>query len=128
MGTKFKIDQDPTFDKTVGIDRAGGSKIDVGFVFKYRIQSEVAAMTDEWGERRRKAAEEHEGKEGTVSSFVSVRIGLEIEELKDIIVAWDFDDPVNDGSIRRLVESVQTARDAIVNAYFAGLNPARLGN
>lgn len=130
MAGKFKIDQDPTFSVPVSIDRAGGSKIEVGFTFKYRTQTEVAAMLEAWEERRKKAGEDLEGKAESLSmeERVGLKIGVEVKEVADLVSAWEFDDEFSDSSIQRLLESVVTAIDSIKKAYFEGLNPARLGN
>lgn len=130
MAGKFKIDQDPTFSVPVSIDRAGGKKIDVGFTFKYRTQKEVAAMLEAWDERRKKAGEELEGKAESLSmeERVGLKIGVEAQEVADLVSAWEFDDEFDDESIKRLLASVVTATDSIKKAYFEGLNPARLGN
>ncbi|MNG40661.1 hypothetical protein D3C84_1293480 [compost metagenome] len=60
--------------------------------------------------------------------LVEARIGLEVAELQDVVVGWEFDDEVGETSIRKLIESVITAKAAVLEAYFNGLNPARLGN
>lgn len=130
MAGKFKIDQDPTFSVPVSIDRAGGKKIDVGFTFKYRTQKEVAAMLEAWDERRKKAGEALEGRAESLSmeERVGLKIGVEAQEVADLVLSWDFDDEFGDASIQRLLVSVVTAIDSIKKAYFEGLNPARLGN
>lgn len=130
MAGKFKIAQDPTFTVPVAIDRAGGGSIEVGFTFKYRTQSEAAELLDQWEKRRDEVAKEVEEKGGEVvrKQHVELKIGLEAREIADLVQAWEFDDELNEESIIRLLQSIMTAHASIKNAYFAGLNPARLGN
>lgn len=130
MAGKFKIAQDPTFTVPVTIDRAGGGSIEVGFTFKYRTQSEAAELLDQWEKRRDEVAKEVEEKGGEVARkrHVELKIGLEASEIADLVQAWEFDDELNEESITRLLQSIMTAHASIKNAYFAGLNPARLGN
>lgn len=130
MAGKFKIAQDPTFTVPVTIDRAGGGSIEVGFTFKYRTQSEAAELLDQWEKRRDEVAKEVEEKGGEIvrKQHVELKIGLEAREIADLVQSWEFDDELNEESITRLLQSIMTAHASIKNAYFAGLNPARLGN
>ncbi|WP_440466872.1 phage tail assembly chaperone [Pseudomonas sp. YH-1] len=130
MAGKFKIAQDPTFTAPVTIARAGGGTIEVGFTFKYRTQSEIAELLEEWELRRKDVAEELEtkGEELSMKQRVELKIGIEAKEVADLVSAWEFDDECNEDSSRRLLQSSITALDSIKKAYFEGLNPARLGN
>lgn len=130
MAGKFKIAQDPTFTVPVTIDRAGGGSIEVGFTFKYRTQSEVAELLERWEKRREEVAKDLEAKEESLrrTQRVELKIGIEAQEVADLVSAWEFDDECNEDSIGRLLQSILTAHDSIKNAYFKGLSPARLGN
>lgn len=128
MATRFKIEQNPTFAARVAIDRAGGDKIDVGFVFKYRTQTEISELLEEWSARRKSAAEEiGEGQE-SVSALTKARIELEVQEVLEMVESWEFDDKLCEDSVRALLDGCMSAKASITNAYMNGLNPARLGN
>lgn len=130
MAGKFKIAQDPTFTVPVTIDRAGGGSIEVGFTFKYRTQSEVAELLEQWEKRRQGVADdlEEKGEPLDMKQRVETRIGIEVKEVADLVSAWEFDDECNEESIGRLLQSIMTALTSIKNSYFEGLNPVRLGN
>jgi hypothetical protein len=46
----------------------------------------------------------------------------------DIVSSWAFTDPLNEDSVRALVDSTAGVGDAIVEAYQKAYLPARLGN
>lgn len=128
MAAKFKIEQNPTFEAKVGIHRAGGEKIEVGMTFKYRTRTEQAELTDTWKSRREDAAKEFEGQNSGLRGVVGAMVEVEVQEIADIVEAWEFDDGVSDDAIRRLLDGGKSIYDAIMKAYFDGLDPARLGN
>ncbi len=128
MAAKFKIEQNPTFDMTVGIFRAGGEKQEVGMTFKYRTRTEQAELAEAWQARREAAAKEFDGRENKVSDYTRALVELEVQEIADILEGWEFDQAVSEESIRYVLNGGKPAYNAIVKAYFDGLDPARLGN
>jgi hypothetical protein len=128
MAAKFKIEQNPTFEAKVGIHRAGGEKIEVGMIFKYRTRTEAAELSEKWRKRGEDLHKKYEGKEAGLPALVNAQIGLEVERILDMIEAWEFEDVLSKESVRRLLNGGKAIHDAITKAYFDGLDPARLGN
>ena len=128
MGAKFKIEEAPTFTVKVGLDRAGGTVIEVPFTFKYFAQDELSELQNEWQKRRDAAVDEAKGRDLSNPEWDELRRELERAELADIIESWDFDDVYDDDSLCKLLNSMRSHYLSIVTAFNKGLNPARLGN
>ncbi|MBD1589789.1 phage tail assembly chaperone [Pseudomonas typographi] len=127
---KFKIAQDPTFKADVAIPRVGGTSITVPFEFKYRDRTELAELFTGWQERAAKQQESFEasGKDVTLIEITNTQMDLEVDQLKDLVVGWGFDDPVSEESIRALVRTSVGAGKAVTDAYQAAFRAAREGN
>ncbi|WP_379555036.1 phage tail assembly chaperone [Pseudomonas sp. MD332_8] len=124
---KFKIAQAPTFLGAVMIPVVGQEPVKVEFTFKYRNRIELAALFDEWNQRR-KDGQERFGEKPTVSEIIAVDTENQMQQIKDLVVGWEFDDKFDDESIKALVTSCHGATEAVVDAYQAAFAKARTGN
>lgn len=124
---KFKIAQAPTFLGAVMIPVVGQEPVKVEFTFKYRNRIELAALFDEWNQRR-KDGQERFGENPTVSEIIAVDTENQMQQIKDLVVGWEFDDKLDDESIKALVTSCHGTTEAVVDAYQAAFAKARTGN
>ncbi|MBB4813927.1 phage tail assembly chaperone [Pseudomonas rhodesiae] len=124
---KFKIAQAPTFLGAVMIPVVGQEPVKVEFTFKYRNRIELAALFDEWNQRR-KDGQERFGENPTVSEIIAVDTENQMRQIKDLVVGWEFDDKFDDESIKALVTSCHGTTEAVVDAYQAAFAKARTGN
>ena len=124
---KFKIAQAPTFLGAVMIPVVGQDPVKVEFTFKYRNRIELAALFDEWNQRR-KDGQERFGENPTVSEIIAVDTENQMQQIKDLVVGWEFEDKFDDESIKALVTSCHGTTEAVVDAYQAALAKARTGN
>lgn len=124
---KIRIAQNPTFKAFVSIPIVGGEPEKIEFTFKYRDRPGLAALFDEWNLKRNEARTAL-GESPTLSEIVAADTEQQSQQIKDLVVAWGFDDKFDDKSIRALVTSCQGAAEAVVNAYQNAFNQARLGN
>ncbi|MGL4273935.1 MAG: phage tail assembly chaperone [Pseudomonas paracarnis] len=124
---KFKIAQAPTFLGAVMIPVVGQEPVKVEFTFKYRNRIELAALFDEWNQRR-KEGQERFGEKPTVSEIIAVDTENQMQQIKDLVVGWEFDDKFDDESIKALVTSCHGTTEAVVDAYQAAFAKARTGN
>ncbi|AUZ46539.1 phage tail assembly chaperone [Pseudomonas orientalis] len=124
---KFKIAQSPTFLGAVMVPLVGQDPVKVGFTFKYRNRIELAALFDEWNQRRKDGLDKF-GEKPSVSEIVAVDTENQIQQIKDLVVGWEFDDKFDDESIKALVTSCQGTTEAIVDAYQDAYSKARTGN
>ena len=124
---KFKIAQAATFLGAVMIPVVGQEPVKVDFTFKYRNRVELAALFDEWNQRR-KDGQERFGEKPTVSEIIAVDTENQMQQIKDLVVGWEFDDKFDDESIKALVTSCHGTTEAVVDAYQAAFAKARTGN
>jgi len=124
---KFKIAQAPTFSGTVMVPVVGQDPVKVEFTFKYRNRIELAALFDEWNQRRKEGLDRF-GDKPTVSEIVAVDTENQMQQIKDLVVGWEFDDEFNDEGIKALVTSCHGTTEAVVDAYQAAYAKARTGN
>lgn len=124
---KFKIAQAPTFLGAVMIPVVGQEPVKVEFTFKYRNRIELAALFDEWNQRR-EDGQERFGENPTVSEIIAVDTENQMQQIKDLVVGWEFDDKFDDESIKALVTSCHGTTEAVVDAYQAAFAKARTGN
>ncbi|NNB67677.1 phage tail assembly chaperone [Pseudomonas fluorescens] len=124
---KFKIAQSPTFLGAVLIPVVGQDPVKVGFTFKYRNRIELAALFDEWNQRRSDGAERF-GENPKVSEIVAADTENQMQQIKDLVVGWEFDDKFDDESIKALVTSCHGTTEAVVDAYQSAFAKARTGN
>lgn len=123
----FKIAQAPTFLGAVMIPVVGQDPVKVEFTFKYRNRIELAALFDEWNQRR-EDGQERFGEKPTVSEIIAVDTENQMQQIKDLVVGWEFEDKFDDESIKALVTSCHGTTEAVVDAYQAAFAKARTGN
>ncbi|MCU1752147.1 phage tail assembly chaperone [Pseudomonas sp. 6D_7.1_Bac1] len=123
---KFKLIQNPTFKADVMIPRVGGDPMKVPFEFKYRDRTELAALYTEWGERNKALGLKVE--EMGLEEFTAAQIDIQVEQIKAVVVSWDFDEKFTDENIRILVSSIVSTPSAVLAAYSEAFNQSRLGN
>lgn len=133
MSKKFKIKNNPTFREEVNIPRVGGEPIKVGFEFKYMTRKQLAEMYDEWQGRIKDiipTIEENEGNEEDVSlsDITDMEIKLQVGQIKDIVVGWDFEDEFNDENIEALIESSLHVAKILSDSYQEAYTKVKLGN
>lgn len=124
---KFKIAQAPTFVGVVMIPIVGQEPVKVEFTFKYRNRIELAALFDEWNQRRKDGLEKF-GDKPSVSEIIAVDTENQMQQIKDLVVGWEFDDEFDDESVKALVTSCHGTTEAVVDAYQAAFAKARTGN
>lgn len=127
---KFKIAQNPTFKADVDIPRVGGTTIKVPFEFKYRDRKELAALFAGWQEKTKEDQEafKAKGDELSLVDITTSHIDRQIEQVREMVTGWGFDDKLSVESIRALVETSAGAGEAIVEAYQKAFSSVRLGN
>ena len=124
---KFKIAQAPTFVGVVMIPIVGQEPVKVEFTFKYRNRIELAALFDEWNQRRKDGLEKF-GDKPSVSEIIAVDTENQMQQIKDLVVGWEFDDEFDDESVKALVTSCHGTTEAVVDAYQDAYSKARTGN
>lgn len=124
---KIKIAQNPTFKADVLIPIVGSAPEKVEFIFKYRDRAELAALFDDWSEKRDKARAAL-GDKPTWSKIVATDTEQQAQQIKDLVIGWSFDDEFNEDNIVAFVKSCQGAAEAVVKAHEGAYSQARLGN
>lgn len=125
MAKKFKIAQNPTFKQTVAVPRIGGESVQIEFEYKFIPRKELAGLYDSW----REAAEGLEVNEDSkLIDLTEFEIKLQVQQLKDILVGWNFEDEFNDENIQALVEMSVHATQAIIAGFQEAYSKAKLGN
>ena len=125
MSKKFKIANNPTLKSKVSIPRVGGSEIEVEFEFKYLTRKQLAAIYEEW---QAKLSELNITDDTTLTELTDIEVELQIKQLKDIVVGWDFDDEFNDENIEQLVETSVFAAKTVIESYQEAYMKAKVGN
>ena len=125
MAKKFKIANNPTFKSKVSIPRVGGSEIEVEFEFKYLTRKQLASIYEEW---QAKLAELNITDDTTLTELTDIEVELQIKQLKDIVIGWDFDDEFNDENIEQLVETSVFAAKTVIESYQEAYMKAKVGN
>lgn len=125
---KIKIAQNPTFGAAVQLPRVGSDPVEVGFEFRYLDRVALAEMFDRWNKARDAWAEKAKEEGVSWKDATAAEIELQAEQLKDIVVGWDFDDKFCDDSILDLVQTCTGAPKAVIDAFQNAYSLARLGN
>ncbi|WP_454838204.1 phage tail assembly chaperone [Pseudomonas mohnii] len=125
---KFSIAPKPTFTVDVAIPQVGGKPAMVPFTFKYRDRTELAELFDSWKEKAEAIGERFKGTEPTLTEITAAEVEQGVDQIKDLVVSWGFNDKLNDESITALVKSCIGVSDAVVKAYSEAFGKARLGN
>lgn len=124
MAAKFKIDPNPTFKAEVLIPRIGGDPVPVNFTFKVLTRSELAAIYAQWFKRENEIQDMHWEE---LVAKTEAMIELDVTKIKDITVAWGWDEEFNDQNIRRMVETTAHASQAVVDVYQESYSEVRRG-
>ncbi|VVM95785.1 phage tail assembly chaperone [Pseudomonas fluorescens] len=125
---KFSIAPKPTFTVDVSIPQVGGAPSMVPFTFKYRDRTALAELFDTWKEKANALGERFKGVEPTLTEITAAEVEQGVEQVKDLVVSWGFDDELSDDSITALVKSCVGVSDAVVKTYSEAFGKARLGN
>lgn len=125
---KFSIAPKPTFTVDVAIPQVGGRPAMVPFTFKYRDRTALAELFDVWKEKAEALGEHFKDTQPTLTEITAAEVEQGVEQIKDLVVAWGFNDKLNDESITALVKSCIGVSDAVVKAYSEAFGKARLGN
>ncbi|MGY2184650.1 phage tail assembly chaperone [Pseudomonas sp. SDO5591_S426] len=125
---KFSIAPKPTFTVDVAIPQVGGKPAMVPFTFKYRDRTELAELFDFWKEKAEALGDRFKGTEPSLSEVTAAEVEQGVDQIKDLVVSWGFNDKLNDESITALVNSCIGVSDAVVKAYSEAFGKARLGN
>ncbi|MDT9673846.1 hypothetical protein F6R97_04150 [Pseudomonas sp. JV414] len=125
---KFSIAPKPTFTVDVAIPQVGGKPAMVPFTFKYRDRTALAELFDTWKEKAEALAERFKDTQPTLTEITAAEVEQGVEQIKDLVVSWGFNDKLNDESITALVKSCIGVSDAVVKAYSEAFGKARLGN
>lgn len=132
MAKRFSIVQNTTFKQKVKVPRIGDEPIEVTFEYKYLTRPQLTAMNEEWNKARTEMLEgwEKDREAGTLelSQMNEGETVFNVNQLKDILVGWEFDEEFNEDNIRALVESSIGATDAVIGAYNEAYQKAKLGN
>ncbi|MCF9000470.1 phage tail assembly chaperone [Pseudomonas syringae] len=125
---KIKIAQNPTFKAPVMIPRIGEAAVKVDFEFKYMDRTELAEMFGRWNKARAelnaKSIEDGMSWEKVTAS----EIALQVEQIKEVVTGWSFDDKFTGEAVAALVTTCVGAPQAVIDAYQSAYDPARLGN
>ncbi|WP_223535608.1 phage tail assembly chaperone [Pseudomonas sp. GL-B-16] len=125
---KFSIAPKPTFTVDVAIPQVGSKPAMVPFTFKYRDRTALAELFDSWKEKAEAIGERFKGAEPTLTEITAAEVEQGVDQIKDLVVSWGFNDKLNDESITALVKSCIGVSDAVVKAYSEAFGKARLGN
>lgn len=125
MAKKFRIAQNATFKQVVKIPRIGGEPVEVEFEYKFIPRKELAALYDAW---RDQASAIEVDEDSKLSDLTDFEIGLQVRQLKDILVGWNFEDEFNDENIQAVVEMSVHATQAIISGFQEAYSKAKVGN
>ncbi|WLH49745.1 phage tail assembly chaperone [Pseudomonas tolaasii] len=123
---KFKLIQKPTFKAPVMIQRAGYSAEKVEFEFKYLDRTALADLYTGWNERHDELSKQLGDMD--LKAFTAAQIALQADQLLDVVVGWDIEEKFTPENVRILVNSINSAPKAVLNAYAEAFSEARLGN
>ena len=123
---KFKLIQKPTFKAPVMIQRAGYNAEKVEFEFKYLDRTALAELYTGWNERHDELSKLVGDMD--LKAFTAAQIALQADQLLDVVVGWDIEEEFTPENVRILVNSINSATKAVLNAYAEAFSEARMGN
>jgi len=126
MAKSFKIAINPTFTAVVDIPRIGADPIAVKFTFKAMNRVQLAKLFTKWTAAQQKLVDE--GADFTLQDWAEKEIDMQVEQLKDIVVGWGFEDEFNDENIEALVSTLIDVTSTITDCYGEAYARARRGN
>lgn len=124
----FKIAQNATFKVDVEIPRIGGDPVKVGFEFKSFDRKALSTYFDKWNKARDEAIQESRKEGATWASATETQIALEVGQIKEIVVGWDFEEAFTDEAINELTTTCVGAPAAVLEAFQKAYEIARRGN
>ncbi|POQ05546.1 phage tail assembly chaperone [Pseudomonas syringae] len=125
---KIKIAQNPTFKAPVMIPRIGEAAVKVDFEFKYMDRTQLAEMFERWNKARAELNAKRIDDGITWQEVTASEIALQVEQIKDIVTGWSFDNKFTGEAVAELVTTCVGAPQAVIDAYQSAYDPARLGN
>lgn len=125
MARKFKIAQEATFKAPVTIPRVGGDPIVVNMEYKYLTRKELADLYESWQEYA-KGIDIKEGQ--SLGEITDLEVGLQVKQLSDILVGWEFEDEFNEENISQFVIACIGATPAVLDKYQEAYSKTQLGN
>lgn len=125
---KIKIAQNPEFTAVVQVPRIGAEPVPVEFKFRYMDRVALSAMFDRWNKARDAWTEKAQKDGATWEEVTAGEITLQADQLGEIVTGWDLEDEFSADAILDLVRTCTGAPKAVLDAYQAAYNPARLGN
>lgn len=125
---KIKISPNPTFKAKVSIPRVGDKPVEVDFEFKYLNRIALSGLFDKWNTARDEHAARVQEDGLSWQEATASEIALQVTQLKEIISSWGFDEKLSDETLTALVTTCVAAPKAVLEAYQAAYQPARLGN
>lgn len=125
---KIKIAQNPTFTAAVQLPRVGAEPVAVDFTFRYMDRLALADMFDRWGKDREAWLEKAKEPGAEWVATTAGEVDLQVKQLTEIVVGWDLEDDFSGEAILDLVRTCTGAPKAVIDAFQAAYNPARLGN
>ncbi|MEE4099191.1 phage tail assembly chaperone [Pseudomonas viridiflava] len=125
---KIKIAQNPTFKAPVMVPRIGEAPVKVEFEFKYMDRNALAEMFQRWNMDRAGLNSKRIDDGITWQEVTASEIALQVEQIKDVVTGWAFDDKFTDEAVTALVTTCVGAPQAVIDAYQSAYDPARLGN
>lgn len=123
---KFKIAQNPTFTIDVSIPRLGGDPIEVKFTYRALGRKQLAALYDKWSDASK--ASRLDDDEVTFSLLAEADMETQVQQIKDVVVGWGFDDEFNEESIIALCDTSAHAAQAVIEAYHLAYAEQRTKN
>ncbi|WP_421547363.1 phage tail assembly chaperone [Pseudomonas sp. QD4] len=125
---KIKISHNPIFKAKVAIPRVGADPVTVDFEFKYLDRMSLSGLFDRWNAARDEHAAKVQDDSLSWQDATASEIALQVSQLKDIVSGWGFEEKLSDESLTALVTTCVGAPKAVLDAYQAAYQPARLGN
>lgn len=125
---KIKIAQNPTFKAPVMVPRIGEAPVKVEFEFKYMDRNALAEMFQRWNMDRAGLNSKRIDDAITWQEVTASEIALQVNQIKDVVTGWAFDDKFTDEAVTALVTTCVGAPQAVIDAYQSAYAPARLGN
>lgn len=125
---KIKIAQNPTFKAPVMVPRIGEAPVKVEFEFKYMDRNALAEMFQRWNMDRAGLNSKRIDDGITWQEVTASEIALQVNQIKDVVTGWAFDDKFTAEAVAALVTTCVGAPQAVIDAYQSAYDPARLGN
>ena len=125
---KFKIQPDPTFTGVVDIPRVGGAIVQVEVTFKYLDRAQLAQLFSKWEATMKAINDRYLAGETDLQGYSAEVMAAQSEQIKEIVVGWDFDDEFSDENIKALVRTSVAAPGAVIQHYQEAFQKAKVGN